>query len=96
MKATISEFIRSRIEDITQELHQNNAAYALANAACTELLDTIQPIIQSQNSITISVGDCYAFRTYFEQDLTQKAILEEALYRQGCRDCIRLLSELAN
>lgn len=94
MQSAISLFLHSRIEDIVQEIHKTNAEYALANAACKHLLDTIDPILQSETNITISAGDCFAFRTYLENDMTRNAILEETLYRQGYLDCIRLLSLL--
>ena len=94
MQSTISEFLSSRIDDIAQEVLANNTKYALAHAACKHLLDTIDPIICSKTDLQISAGDCFAFRTYLENDMTRNAILEEALYRQGYLDCIRLLSAL--
>lgn len=94
MQSAISMFIQERIEEIVGKLHRTHAEYALANAACRHLLDTIEPIILSQTDLQISAGDCFALRSYFDNELTQNAILEEALYRQGYLDCIRLLSEL--
>ena len=94
MQSAISLFVQERIEAVNDELHRAHAEYALASEACKHLLGTIDPIICSKSDLKISAGDCFAFRTYLEHDMTRNAILEEALYRQGCLDCIRLLKAL--
>ena len=94
MQSAISLFVQERIEAVNSELHRAHAEYALASEACKHLLDTIDPILNAKTELRISAGDCFAFRTYLEHDMTRNAILEEALYRQGYTDCIRLLKAL--
>lgn len=90
----LSDCISSRINEIQQELYQKNGKYALATEICRHFYETIDPIIKFDRDITISKGDCHMFRDFLEYDAEKNAILEQELYQQGYRDCIKLLATL--
>ena len=91
MQNCVSEFIESRIEEISQALRKENGRYALAEENSKLLYDHIDPIIQNQGGLTISAGDCENFREYFDKEFEVIAIMQKELYRQGCLDGVRLL-----
>ena len=94
MNLNVSDFIVNRIQEIADILRENNGEYSLAYDKSKSLHENIEPIIHSENSITISAGDCMDFRDLFAQEFTLAAIMQETLYKQGYLDCIRLLSML--
>lgn len=54
----------------------------------------IDPIIKSTSEMTVSAEDLTDFREYFDQEFIVVASLQHELYRQGYRDCIKLLTML--
>lgn len=91
---SVSEFLDNRIEEIAQTLRKNNGEYLLAAEKRKSLFMNIDPIIKSESDITISAGDCLNFREYFDQEFVVAASLQHELYRQGYRDCVKLLTML--
>ena len=95
MRLDFSQFIDSRIDDISKDLHKTNAEYALATDKLTRLYENIQPIITSTSEeLTISRGDCMDFQEFLDEELTSAAIMQQALYKQGYLDCVQLLKTL--
>jgi hypothetical protein len=95
MSLDFSEFIASRIDDITKNLRKTNAEYALASDKLTRLYKRIHPIITSTSEeLTISHGDCMDFQQLLDEELTSAAIMQQALYEQGHLDCVKLLRML--
>lgn len=94
MSLYVTDFLNSRIEEITQTLKTTNGEYALAVEKRKSLFENIDPIIHHDRDITISSGDCMDFCEYFDHDFIATAIMQQELYKQGYLDCIQLLSML--
>lgn len=91
----ISDFLDGRIEEIAQDLRKTNAEYALAVDKLKRLYENINPIIISTNEeLTITHGDCLDFKELLDEELTSTAIMQQALYKQGYLDCVKLLRML--
>lgn len=90
----LSDYVDSRIEEITQNLKRTNSEYSLAIKKSKELRENIDPIIYRESDITICVGDCLDFQEFLEQELTSAAIMQQELYKQGYLDCVKLLKML--
>lgn len=91
MQKCISAWVGNRIEEIGQALCKENGSYALVVENSKILYARIDPIIQTNDEITLSAGDCKDLREYFEQSFEASAIMQQELYRQGCLDCVKLL-----
>ncbi len=91
MDQAVTNFLESRIKDIARSLRKNDAAYALAAERTALLYEQIDDILQSEQDLFISTGDCLNFREYGELMRQSDAILRRELYRQGYLDGIRLL-----
>ena len=89
---SIVNFLESRTKDIARSLRKSDAAYALAVERTALLYEQIDDILQSEQDLFISAGDCLNFREYGELMRQSDAILRRELYRQGVLDGIRLLS----
>ncbi len=92
MDQSIVNFLESRTKDIARSLRKSDAAYALAAERTALLYEQIDDILQSEQDLFISAGDCLNFREYGELMRQSDAILRRELYRQGVLDGIRLLS----
>ncbi|MPN48281.1 hypothetical protein SDC9_195887 [bioreactor metagenome] len=94
MNLQVSEYLGFRIEEIAKNLRSTNSEYALAMERSKELMENIDPIMNSERNITISVGDCLDFQEFLECEATSASILQQELYKQGYLDCVQLFRML--
>lgn len=94
MSLYVTDFLDGRIEEIVRTLRKTDSEYALAVEKRKALYDDIDPILHHERDITISAGDCLNLLEFIELEFTITAHLQQALYRQGYLDCVKLLTML--
>lgn len=95
MNLDFSQFVDGRINDVSKELHISNAEYVLTSDKISRLYENIHPIITSKcDELKISHGDCTSFQELLDEELTSAAIIQQALYKQGYLDCVKVLRML--
>ncbi|MDP4119668.1 MAG: hypothetical protein Q8876_01240 [Bacillota bacterium] len=94
MNQYFTEFLNYRIDNIMNNLKNVNSEYAISYEKSGELLKDIDPIIMRNKDITISAENCANFREYLDEEVTQNAIIQQELYKNGYIDCVKLLKML--
>lgn len=94
MNNAFTDFLDFRIEEIMSGLKDRNAEYAVASERRSALYNNIEPIINHGRDITISFSDCEDIRELLDVEITLDAVTEHELYKQGYRDCVKLLTLL--
>ena len=94
MKILIRNFCDDRIDDLLRKLPASNAEYAVAEEKRMELYAALEPIFRAKGDITLSAPGCENFREYLDREASAAGIANDALYRQGYLDCVRLLRTL--
>ena len=95
MTAMINEFITKRIEEIVKDLHKENVEYALLLRRQKELAENIHDIIYRDREIYLDIVDFLDFREFFECECQMDNITQTELYKQGLKDCVKLLKSLS-
>jgi hypothetical protein len=54
----------------------------------------VNSIINREEEITISAGNCIDFKKLFEHKFESASIVQKELYKQGYLDCIKVLKML--
>ncbi len=89
--ADIEELLENRLGEVMDDLLRQKGEYAMAWEQSRELYSRIDPIVNHEEDLSISGGDCLNLRDYLEAEGKAAGLLQGALYRQGFRDCVQAL-----
>ena len=89
--ADIEELLENRLSETRDDLLRQKGEYAMVWEQSRELYSRIEPIVNNEEELTISGGDCLNLRDYLEAEFKAAGLLQGALYRQGFRDCVQAL-----
>ena len=83
--------LENRLGEVMDDLLRQKGEYAMAWEQSRELYSRIDPIVNHEEDLSISGGDCLNLRDYLEAEGKAAGLLQGALYRQGFRDCVQAL-----
>ncbi len=86
--------IDKRVTETLRRLEKTDGAYALAVEQSRELRWILDEIAGYGHDITISAGDCDNLNEYLTLQVQREDAASRAVYRQGFRDCVRLLKDV--
>ena len=89
--ADIEELLENRLGEVMDDLLRQKGEYAMAWEQSRELYSRIDPIVNHEEDLSISGGDCLNLRDYLEVEGRAGSLLQGELYRQGFRDCVQAL-----
>ena len=95
MTAMLEEFLSARVKEIIKELSDENIKYALLLHRQKELAENIHGIIYRDREICLDTIDFLDFREFFECECQLDNITQTELYKQGLKDCVKLLKSLS-
>ena len=91
LPADIEELLENRLSETRDDLLRQKGEYAMVWEQSRELYSRIEPIVNNEEDLTISGGDCLNLRDYLEVEFKAAGLLQGALYRQGFRGCVQAL-----
>ena len=94
MEINTIDFVNNRLKDIVANLRKTNGEYAKAAERQNELIENVNDIIMRDRDILLMECDRLDFQEYFEKEFTISAIEQQAIYKQGLRDCVTILKNL--
>jgi len=94
MEINTVDFVDNRLEEITANLRKTNGEYVKAFERYKELTGNVNDMIMRDKDILLAKCDRMDFREYLEKEFTIAAIEQQAIYKQGLRDCVAILKAL--
>ncbi len=94
MQQCLNEFVLRRIEDIEGTLFKKDAEYAKAVHSSQRHLEKVEEALLHSKEAEDGKGAKHEFDEYWNSEFEQRALLMEAVYRQGYLDCVALLKTL--
>ena len=80
--ADIEELLENRLGEVMDDLLRQKGEYTMAWEQSRELYGRIDPIVNHEEDLSISGGDCLNLRDYLEAEGKAAGLLQGALYRQ--------------